>query len=182
MKKLRLLLGILILSASPVLAGKNHNGAMLVHTDDAYNWTYDVCDNFDAWVPGFCGYLDTRTDKDETTPVLIWLIAAFPDGNPAVSVCYFGHDHNLPAYYHNRWGFCGPAGSLEVPDTGWPDAPATPGNSVAFGAPVVGDILFPFYYFDVWGFTGAYYCTADNPVGLYAGYVDDSNPPELDEI
>jgi hypothetical protein len=82
--RLLLALGILLLSAFPVLAGKNHLGAMLIHTDDAYGWTDEVCDSFDAWVPGFCSYLDTRTDKDETTPVLIWLIAAFPDdGNTA---------------------------------------------------------------------------------------------------
>jgi hypothetical protein len=88
----------------------------------------------------------------------------------------------MPQYYHNRWGYCGPAGTLEVPDAGWPDAPATAGNSVAFGSPLVGLHLFPFYYFDVWGETGWHYCTAINPVGGYAGFVDDSNPPELDEI
>ena len=156
---------------------------MVVHTDDAHGWTNGVCTFFDEWVPYPCPDLNTTTYVDVNTPALIWFIAAFPDAaNPGVTVCYFGHDHSMPQYYHNRWGYCGPAGTIEVPDTGWPDTPTTAGNSVAFGSPIVGDHLFPFYYFDVWGEPGWYYCTAINPVGGYAGYVDDSNPPELDEI
>ena len=182
MKKLLLLLGILTLSASPVLAGKNHHGAMVVHTDDAYGWTAGVCGNFDAWVPDICTYFGTRTDNDEATPSLIWLIAAFPyNSNPVVTGVYFGLDHNLPEYHHNRYGLCGPSGSIEIPDYGWPDAPSTAGNSVAFGSPIVGDKLFAFYYVDVWGFEGAYYGTGINPVGGNARFVDDSNPPEEDE-
>jgi hypothetical protein len=181
MRKFLLVLGIMALICSPAMAGKNANGAMVVHTDDAHAWTNGVCGFFDAWVIDPCPDLNTRTDKDVNTSALIWFIAAFPDAaSPGVSVVYFGHDHNLPQYYHNRWGFCGPTGTLEVPDGGWPDAPATAGNSVAFGTPIVGDILFPFYYFDAWGDTGAYYCSAINPVGGYAAFVDDSNPPEQD--
>jgi hypothetical protein len=183
MKKFLLMLGALALICSPAMAGKNAGGAMVVHTDDAHGWTNGVCDFFDSWVPYPCPDLGTRTDVDVNTPALIWFIAAFDVGaSPGVTVCYFGHDHSMPQYYHNRWGFCGPAGTIEVPDSGWPDSPATAGNSVAFGAPVSGDILFPFYYFDAWGSPGWYYCSAINPVGGYAGFVDDSNPPELDYV
>jgi len=98
-----------------------------------------------------------------------------------VSVVYFGHDHNLPQYYHRDWGLCGPSRSIEIPDSGWPDSPATAGSAVAFGSPIVGDRLFPFYYVDVWGFPGAFYSTAINPIGGYAGFVDDSSPPVIDE-
>jgi hypothetical protein len=182
MKKLFLLLGILTLATSPVLAGKNANGTMAVHTDDAHGWTDDICGNFDAWVPDDCICLGTRTDKDENTPALIWFIAFFPMGSaPGVSTVYFGHEHNLPADHHNHYGFCGPAGTLEVPDSGWPDAPETAGTAVAFGSPIVDDHLFPFYCVDVYGFSGAYYCTAINPVGGYAAFADDSYPPVIDE-
>jgi hypothetical protein len=184
MKKLFLMLGILMLPTSPVLAGKNANGAMVVHTDDAYSWTDGVCNNFDAWVPDGCQCLNTRTDKDEDTAALIWFIATFPPfSSPGVSVVYFGNEHNLPAGedHHVNWGFCGPTGTIELADAGWPEASATAGNTVAFGSPIVGDRLFPFYYVNVRGFADAYYCTAINPVWGMAGFDDDSPPPIFDE-
>jgi hypothetical protein len=181
MKNLLLMLGILLLATSPVLAGKNCQGAMVVHTDDAHDWTHGVCDNFDAWVPDPEWGYGTRTDKDEWTPALIWFIAMLPGPNPGVSAVYFGHDHNLPEYYHNHWGFCGPAGSIEVPDDGWPDSPSTAGNLVTFGSPILGDHVFPFYYLDVYGYSDVHYCTAINPVGGYAAFLDDSSPPVVDE-
>jgi hypothetical protein len=182
MKQLLLLLGISMFAASPVVAGKNAGGTLIVHTDDAYGWTAGLCDDFDGLVVDACYCMNTRTDKDENTPALIWLVAYLPGGSPGVTVVYFGNDHNLPEYHHNRYGFCGPLGSIEVPDAGWPDSPSTAGNSLAFGSPIVDDHLFAFYYVDVWGFAGAYYGTGINPVGGYAGFMDDSNPPELDEI
>jgi len=184
MRKFLLMLGIMALICSPAMAGKNANGAMVVHTDDAHAWTFaNMCGQFDIWYPDItCPDLGTQTDKDEATGALIWFLAAFPDAaSPGVTVVYFGHDHNLPQYYQDNWGFCGPTGTLEVPDGGWPDAPATAGNSVAFGSPIVGDHLFPFYYFNAYGFSGAYYCSAINPTGGYAAFVDDSNPPSQDE-
>lgn len=182
MKRLLLVLSILMLATSPVLAGKNANGAMVVHTDDDYSWTSGVCGSFDTWMPhNWCVCLNTRTDKDENTPALIWFVAYFMGStNPGVSIVYFGHDHNLPEGSHVHYGFCGPTGSLEMPDAGWPDAPATAGNMVAFGTPIVGDRMIPFYYVDVYGFEGAYYCTGSHPGGGYAAFVDDSNPPISD--
>jgi hypothetical protein len=184
MRKFLLMLGVLALICSPAMATKNMGGAMVVHTDDAHGWTNGLCTLFDTWYPGItCPDLGVRTDVDVNTSALIWFLAAFAEGSsPGVTVCYFGHDHSMPQYYHNRWGFCGPAGTIEVPDANWPDDPTGSGNSVAFGAPIVGDHLFPFYYFDVWGETGWHYCSAINPTGGYAGFVDDSSPPELDEI
>jgi hypothetical protein len=170
------------------MAGKNENGRLVVHTDDTYTYTFGVCNQFDNWVDPNgttgCGDLNTRTDRDPNTPALIWFIASFcPDASPGVTVVYFGHDHNLPPYYHNTWGLCGPDGSFELPDAGWPDNPGGAGNSVALGSGgVAGDTLFPVYYFDVWGYDGVYYCSDINPVGGYASYVDDSNPPVEDII
>ena len=59
MKKLPLMLGIMMFVTSPALAGKNSNGAMVVHTDDAHGWTEGVCQNFDDWVPNGCVCLNT---------------------------------------------------------------------------------------------------------------------------
>lgn len=162
-------------------AGANINGGLLVHTDDAYSWTDDVCDNYDAWVPPHCFDYNTRTDKDESAPALIWFIASFfESSNPAVTLVYFGNDHNLPEDSHDNYGYCGPPGSLEVPDPGWPDSPFTAGNSVAFSYTLT-DTDIPFYCVSVYGFEGAYYGTGINPGGGYAGFADDSVPPIIDE-
>ena len=173
-----------MLVATAAMGGKNANGSLVVHTDDAYAWTDDICDYADSWVPDNCEALNTRTDKyhHDLPPVLIWFVAAFcEESDPAVTVVYFGVDHNIPPLHHERWGFCGPPGSLEIPDPGWPEFPIA-GNSVAFGAPIAGDILFPFYYFSFYGYFDSHYCSAINPTGGYAAYVDDNVPPLMDEI
>lgn len=174
-----ILLGFILAMAAPALAGKNANGALIVHTAPYSFYFSDPCDDFDD--PGTCENANTQTDNDEVTASVIWFIAAFDDvTDPGVSVVYFGNDHNLPDFYHSIWGFCGPPGTIEVADAGWPDDPAGAGNSVAFGVPVTGNRLFPFYYVGVFGFEGAYYGTGINPTGGYAAFVDDSNPPVTD--
>jgi len=184
MRKFLLALGILALLCSPAMAGKNANGALIVHTNDANAFTSGVCARFETVDnPGGCEQAGTQTNKDDATPALIWCIAAFlPTANPGVTVIYFGLNHNLPpgqGYFAN-FGLCGPVGSIEVPDTGWPDLG---GNSVAFGSGgVVGDTFFPFYLLNAFGFAGAFVGTGINPTGGYAAFVDDSNPPVQDAI
>lgn len=182
MRTVLLTLGLLLLMAGTTLAGKNETGALIVHTGSYSVYGNDPC-GADYDDPSTCEAADTQTDNDPETPAVIWLIAAFHESSdPAVTVIYFGLDHNLPEFYHDRWGMCGPPGSLEVPDVGWPDEPASAGNSVAFGSPIAHNRLFPFYWVQVWGFEGAYYGTGINPTGGYAGIVDDSNPPQTDVI
>lgn len=182
----RVLLGglALLLSTSlPAFAGKNGGGSLIVHTNDAFSYTSSVCALFAGQEPASCEAANTRSDKDTSTPAHIWIIAAFdPTATPGVAVVYFGLDHNLPTAqgYFENFSFCGPAGTIEVPDAGWPD---TGGNSVAFGAPVTGDNLFAVYYVnaykaDATSFVG----TGINPTGGYAAFIDDSNPPFQDDI
>jgi hypothetical protein len=183
MRKFLLALGILALLCSPAMAGKNAGGALVVHTNDANNFTSNVCNRFETVDnPGGCFNAGTQTNKDDATPALIWLIAAFaPSSNPGVSAIYFGLNHNLPPAegYFANFGLCGPAGSLELPDPGWPDMG---GNTVAYSTPVVGDQFFPFYFLNAFGFAGAFVGTGINPTGGYAAFVDDSNPPVQDNI
>jgi len=187
MRRVLLTLGLSLIVITAATAGKNADGALVVHTDDAHSYTgANMCLLFDSWYPGItCADLGTRTDRDETTPALIWFIAAFPQSStPGVQIIYFGNEHNLPPGegYHANWGYCGPGGSFELPDSGWPEAPATAGNSLTFDSPIVGDILFPFYYVNVYGFAGAYYGTGIHPVLGYAAFLDDSDYRELDEV
>ena len=185
MKRSLLALGIMALTCLPALAGKNQGGALVVHSRDEA-WFSNACDWFDYLYPDItCPELDTRSDKPDYDTALIWFIAAFPPyANPGVKVIYFGLDHNLPpdlGYIEGRM-FCGPDGSFEYPDAGWPEYPATAGNSLTFGTAVVDDLLFPFYVFRVYGFAGAYFCTHINPVAGYASFVDNSDPPVQDVI
>jgi hypothetical protein len=183
MRKFLLALGILALLCSPAMAGKNLGGALIVHTNDANGYTGGVCGRFETQDnPGSCENAGTQTNKDENTPALIWLIAAFtPAHNPGVSAVYFGLNHNLPVnqQYFPNFGLCGPAGTLELPDAGWPDMG---GNTVAFSSPIVGDTFFPFYHLNAYGFAGAFVGTGINPTGGYAAFVDDSNPPVQDNV
>jgi len=181
MRKVLLTLGILALVCTPAMAGRNANGAMVVHTDDAYTYSAQTA----------CTYLDALTDCEglntmvtRQTGAVVWCLAAFEaSASPGVTVVYFGIDYdevNLDVGV--AYKFCGPAGSLEVPDDGWPYTGF--GNSVAFGSAVYRN-LFPFYVFKIddysGGVEGPYFGTAINPTGGYAAYVDDSNPPLLDE-
>jgi hypothetical protein len=167
------------------MAGKNANGALVVHTDNSVQWTIfaDYC-GADFSDPGTC--LDANTESTVDGNIygaVVWLLAAFPDGaNPGVTVIFFGIEHNLPFGFIAAWGLCGPAGSLEIPDAGWPDDWATAGNSVAFGSPVSGDTFFHYYWFGAYGLPGNYLQTGINPTGGYAGFVSDDNPGILDEI
>jgi hypothetical protein len=183
MRKFLLALGILALLCSPAMAGKNSNGALVVHTNDANSYTSNICNRFETVDnPGSCENAGTQTNKDENTPALIWCLAAFAQSaNPGVTVIYFGLNHNLPPLqgYFANFGPCGPAGTIEIPDANWPDMN---GNSVAFGAPILGDRFFPYYYLNAFGFAGAFVGTGINPTGGYAAFVDDSNPPVQDNI
>jgi hypothetical protein len=167
--------------AAPAGAGRNAGGAMVVHTNDALSYTMNICTQWNGvHDPGSCASAATRTDRNESTPALIWLVAAFYESlDPEVTVVYFGLEHNLPdGSYFVNYGLCGPGNSIEIPDAGWPAQGR--GNSIAFGTPVSGDVFFPFYFFNVYGFQGAYLGSGVNPTGGYAGFVDNENPPTFD--
>ncbi|MBD3161545.1 MAG: hypothetical protein GF346_04920 [Candidatus Eisenbacteria bacterium] len=170
------------------MAGKNEGGAMIVHTQnqEAYTGTMAPCGaTWDTYEPATCEEAITQGDIGSASArQLVWYVAAFhPTSNPGVTVVYFGHNHNFPPGegWLDAWNFCGPDGTLEVADPGWPED-VNAGNSVAFGSPIVGDHLFPFYWFAAYAFDGAFMGTAINPTGGYAGFVSDDNPGVLDEI
>ena len=175
-----LLVMLMLVVATSVMAGKNRNGALIVHTEH-YSFYYGPC--YDTPEIATCEEAVTQTDEDIYTPAMIWVFAAFPEAAiPSVTHIRFGLDHNLPQYYHNRWGFCGPAGTVELPEQGWPDFPGTAGNTIIFGSPVSDTPLLLFYYFDVWGYEGAYHGMGIHPTYGHAGFYDDSVPPVFDEV
>jgi hypothetical protein len=162
-----------------VMAGKNAGGALIVHTQDAYVFSAGTVCTTTHSTPASCEEANTRSDKDVGT--VIWLLAAFPaTSSPGVSGIYFGIDYD-DSLSVDRSTKCTPAGSMEVPDSGWPYEGR--GNSIAFGTPIVGNRLFPFYAFKIDGGTNSsYFSTAINQTGGYAAFIDDSSPPESDLV
>ena len=114
------------------------------------------------------------------------LAAFLPTASPRVASVYFGtdvDDVNFDA--GSNYGLCGPAGTQQVPDQGWP---YDVGNSVGFGTPVLGNTLFRFYAFGLDNYDddpalpNPWWCSAINPTGGYAAFFDDSFPPNEDRI
>jgi hypothetical protein len=180
MKRLLGALVILVALGSTAQAGRNANGALVVHTDDAivYTGTADYCPTA---LPSACDQLITRTDRPvEEQEAVVWLLAAFPpDASPAVTTIQFGIHHNLPSGlgYFTRWAACG-ISPLELQDDGWPE-PNDCGNLVAYGGPIT-QSLFPFYWFAAIGVQGGYFGTRTYPTTNEAKFVDDGNPPVED--
>lgn len=181
MKKLLLALGILALICSPAMAGRNTNGALVVHTDDSviYTSTADYCVN---QLPTLCEGLNANAGQGIDREQVIWLLAAFrPEASPGVTTIQFGIDHNLPAGmgYFTRFAACGPS-PLELPDTGWPETGF--GNLVAYGSAVY-DHVFKYYWFAVFVDGPAnYFGTRTYPSTNEAKFVDDGNPPVEDLV
>jgi hypothetical protein len=163
--------------------GPNLNGAIIVHTNDAYTYlSTTICTT--TRLPETCADAITRTDK--SAGAVVWFLAAFlPTVSPRVAAIHFGinyDDVNLDPSV--KKGMCAPAGSLEAPDSGWPSN--TAGNSVAFGTPMVGVTLFPFYYFVVDEYSGGtavrFLCSSVNPTFGYAAFFDDSFPTGVNNV
>jgi hypothetical protein len=174
---------ICMLNPMQVLAGRNGNGALIVHTNDAVNYSAgaDYCtDFFDN--PGSCEDAITRTDKDEDTPAVIWVLAAFhPDSSPAVTAVQFGIIDNVLAENWIGWGPCGP--SLEIASVGWPQTGKS--TSIAYTA-TRNTQLFPVYHFVLYGTAGppsTFLGSGPFVVGQSdASFADESSPPQLDSI
>lgn len=184
MRSIILMAVIAALVASPALAGRNANGALVVHTNNAiaYTGSADYCASA---LPQVCEQLvPTTTKAPETEIVVVWFLAAFrPEADPAVTTIQFGIDHNLPIDqgYFERSAACGP-GILELPDSDWPEGAGDghSGNLVSFSTPVTQKV-WPFYWFAVYGQTSeSRIGTRTYPSTNEAKFVDTSNPPVED--
>ncbi len=164
---------------APAHAGKNKNGALIVHTNDSYLFSAQTVCSATLGDPGTCSAAITRSDKSSGT--VVWLLASFlSTASPGVAGIYFGIEYDdLVLDPGVAFKACGPAGTLELPDGDWPYSGR--GNTVAFGTPIVGDTLFPFYVFRIdGGAPGAFFGTAVNALAGYAAFIDDSAPPVTD--
>lgn len=179
-----LLIGVLVcfLASGVSLAGKNAGGSLIVHTTGMTAYRAWNCEDLYE-DPGSCENAITQSDNwgDDSAGIGIWLLAAFHEtSDPGVSAIGFGLRHNLPPGWFYTSTFCGPEGTLQSPDPGWPDDWLGAGNVVGFGSPIVGDRLFPFYYVVAWGIDGGRIGTGIHPNFGFAAFQDNSMPPVLD--
>jgi hypothetical protein len=182
MRKVMFLAGCLLMLGSPALAGRNANGALVVHTDDTilFRNAYDYCATA---TPAECASLITTSYLGSESISVVWFLAAFrPESSPGVTTIQFGIHHSFPANqgYFVMYAACGPS-PLELPDAGFPEVSDT-GNLVAYGQPVY-DHLFKFTWYAVYhdsdqDFIG----TRTYPSTNEAKFVDDGNPPFEDLI
>lgn len=190
MRKILLALGIMALICTPAMAGFNANGALIVHTNDAYTYSAGTICTTTLGQPADCASAVTQSNKDFVVSgqkSTVWFLAAFlPSASPRVASVYFGtdvDDVNFDA--GSNFGFCGPAGTQQVPDPTWP---YDSGNSVGFGTPVLGNTLFRFYYFGLDNYDNdpaapnPWWCSAINPTGGFAAFYDDNFPPGEDRV
>ena len=179
----------LLVSVVPMAsAGLNGGGAIVVHTNDAYNYSVGTVCTTTLGLPADCASAVTRSDKVQPANATIWFLAAFDaSATPRVASVYFGTDvDDINFDAGSNFGPCAPAGSTsQVPDDGWP---YDNGNSVAFRTPVVGNRLFAFYFFAVQNYDedpavpNPWWCATINPTGGYAAFFDDAFPPNQDGI
>jgi hypothetical protein len=157
-------------------AGRNSNGALVVHTDDSvyYTSTGVFCSSA---LPASCLELNANATSGIEREQLIWLIAAFvPESSPGVTTIQFGIEHNIPSGqgYFTAFSACGPD-PLELPDGGWPETGY--GDLVAYSYAVYSH-LFPFYWFAVFvDGPDNYFGTRTYPSTDEAKFVDDGSPP-----
>jgi hypothetical protein len=176
-----MILPLLLLAfvTSAAQAGRNADGAMVVHTNNMIIYTPDYyCDT--PALPTVCEELDPNGTQGINTVQVIWLMAAFcPAASPAVTAVQFGIEHNLPANqgYFSTFSACGPS-AIELPDQGWPETGF--GDVIAYGSAVY-DHVFRFYYFTVFvDGPGNYFGTRTYPGTNEAKFVDDGGPPVED--
>jgi len=167
------------------MAGRNANGAMLLHTNDAcrYSLGWDYCGDtgpYSAPLPATCDELVTTTTRPTDVESIIWMVAAFPYGSsPAVKSFQTGIYGDITEDWFSAWGFC-PANGLEIPDATWP-APNS-GTAVTYLFPAITSHLFKMYWFACGApFSGAIMRTGDYVGGdHHAEWADDSDPAVID--
>ncbi len=175
--------------SSSARAGRNANGALVVHVLERING-YTVCDLGPSQVcsrtlPTACADLLTEVTDDVPT---LYILASFTEiSSPGVSAIRFGITHNLPSEYWIVARCSNPCieDAVEYPDPDWPlgSGQGRSGNSVVFSSPVY-DRFFKFYYFGLEGiwYDGGPYFFATSPYSEMepALFYDDATPPNTD--
>ncbi len=171
---------LLMLLAPPAVAGRNANGALVVHTDDTVQYRDGAYWCSTPTLPATCEELNAAAGRGIDEEQIIWVMAAFlPDASPAVTTVQFGIDHNIPADqgYFTNWRVCGPS-PTESPDPGWPETGF--GNIVTFGSPVHERLIRLYWFATFVDGPENYFATRSYPSTNQAKFFDDADPPNED--
>lgn len=181
-----------------VAAGANHDGYLVVHTDESIVYTWDDVDDyahlsFPQCPPHPCEFdtdeecsqaqfdLDVTSERPPEEPTVFWVLAAFSyDVCPRVSAAAFGLDWEVdgsePTFV--GWGNCGDA-EFSLDD--WPVTPES-GTVVTFSRART-ERLLPLYWFAAFSYYGATTISiASHPTEGTARFADDAIPSQLDPV
>jgi len=169
------------------MAGRNADGAMLLHTNDACSFStgWDYCGDlgpYSAPLPATCDELVTTTTRDIAIESIVWMVAAFADASsPSVKSFQTGLYGDITPDMFSGWGFC-PSNGLEIPDATWPGPNS--GTAVTYLFPAITSHLFKIYYFACGApFSGAIMRSGDYVGGdHHAEWADDSDPAVIDYV
>lgn len=152
-----LALGAALMTATPCRGGPNAGGVIILHCNEAVEFTspsYDYCGQ--AALAG-CSEADSRVDR--TTPAVFFALAAFPDtSSPRLVGISFGISYSAHLNLVG-WGFCADSA---VEDSAWPQSGT--GATVFWLEPQT-DLLKEFYWFAAYDYSAvpAQFGLAANP-------------------
>ena len=180
MKKTLLAIGTLCLVGSPVLAGPNANGSLILA------WADGVVQCFDggAGVEDYCGATGIQNCTDalvETTGadvIVLNVIAAFsPFSNPRLAGVAFGWSYDEEEVFLRDYGSCG---DFELPNNDWPASGS--GTAVTWSVAQLGQLT-DVYWLAAYNYYGNPQLLALEPhPSQGAVFADDDVPSNLDPI
>ncbi len=176
-------LGIVLLTVTrpdPGLAGPNSGGVLILHAPPGLQFTYGQ---------DWSGYSNLNNCQDAITQVsgngqwtLFYVLAIFPDyAMPRLQAVDFGIQYDSPQIEPKAWGMCTGTYGFENPSTGWPasgtgDQVVWPAGSPARRA--INEV----YWFASYIYEGNVFKLTTNYQWNEAKFVDDSLPPQLDDV
>ncbi|MBD3162982.1 MAG: hypothetical protein GF346_11240 [Candidatus Eisenbacteria bacterium] len=176
-----LICGTLGIALGSAEAGRNANGALIVHSDPGLVYSSGPPDCGSALArPSDCAAANPDVEiPDGGANPIVWVLAAFPSAaSPEVGVAQFGIDHSLPGGAVLAYDWCAPV-ILGFGSDGWPAA----GTSVYMGLdPPATDRVVPLCWFAVAGSSGDFFSTTEDPVLGRAVFVDRGQPATEDAV
>jgi len=165
----------LLLASTPLRAGPNEGGFLLVHAALDMNLTTVQRDE-DIDLRD-CAEVVINVEGNDDAQVVLWVLAAFPSYvSPRVSGVAFGieFDGGTP-FAHGKAQDV----DLSLPSLSWPNA--YEGVALTFNPPIEDEVI-GLYWFATYAYVGTYFAITDHPSQGYPHFVDDEVDAAVDEV